>query len=77
MLPQQLEEEEDGEAAAAAAEDGVDGGLGHGLGVAVAGDGQLRTAVEGEEAEQEDEAAQTGQRDGVAYVFFTKKKKNR
>ena len=49
----------------AAQHSGKDGG-GDGVGVAVRGDGELRAAVEGHEAEEEDEAPERGERHRVA-----------
>ena len=61
-----LVDDEDDEAAGGAAEHGGEDGGGDGVGVAVLGYGQLRAAVEGDEAEEEDEATEGGERHRVA-----------
>lgn len=54
-------EQQHDDAGGAAGDDGVHHGLGHRRRVALLADGRLRAAVEGQEAEQEDEAPQGSQ----------------
>lgn len=54
-------EQQHDDAGGAAGDDGVHDGLGHRRRVALLADGRLRAPVEGQEAEQEDEAPQGGQ----------------
>ena len=61
-----LDDEEDGEAAADASEERVDDGEGHGGAVLGLRDLGLGAAVEGEEAEDEDEGAEADEGDRVA-----------
>lgn len=60
-------EEENGETASTAAQDGVDDDPGHGVRVSGPGNGQLRAAVEGQKAKDENESTQSSKRHRVAW----------